>query len=258
MDIKKALIDNKNNIPNKNSLLIKQKFSNMFINARDHLEETRAGLHASAIIASDSDFCYRAQVLSLIYQQSQGKDLPVSTLAIFSAGNSIHEKWQSMFEKSSGNLKNFYLIKNEARSFDERYELYFTPDSIIELNNKLYVVEIKSMNTYSYQHAIKSSNPHPSARKQLQFYMYLTGIRNGIILIEDKNTQQFEVFEIEFNYKEILMYIDRLNEIMKMKKDYLELEIDPPRICSNPTTKKALSCSMRDACFECGNGRCKL
>lgn len=260
MNIKNALeqIKEDGEIKEKNSLIVKQKFNNLFVNSRKHLEEVRAGLHASSIIAGDSDFCYRAQVLSLIYQQDQGQELPIRLLQIFAAGNSIHEKWQTLFEINSDSLPGFRLVRNEARSFDERYELYFTPDSIIEINGEEYVVEIKSMNTFAYQHAAKSSNPHPSARKQLQLYMYLLGIRNGIILIEDKNTQEFEVFRIEHNHHEVLPFIDRLNVVQIMKKEALENGIFPKRICRNSTTKRAIGCNVCSACFDTGMGRIEI
>ena len=242
----------------KNSLMLKNKFGRMFVNARDSLKEDRVGLHASAIIASEGDFCYRAQVLSLLFKQNQGKEMPQKQLAIFAAGDSIHEKWQELFERNSGKIKGFKLVKNDARSFDSRVEIYFTPDSQIELNDEEMIVEIKSMNTFAFQKAVKSNNPHPSARKQLQMYMFLRGIGKGIILIEDKNNQDFELYIIDFNYEEVLPYIDRLNEIQEMKKEFLKNGNLPCKKCKKATTKKATECGMRDACFEIGMGRIEI
>ena len=37
------------------------------------------------------------QVLSLIYRQLQGEQLPVGLMRIFEEGNAIHEKWQRLF-----------------------------------------------------------------------------------------------------------------------------------------------------------------
>lgn len=234
------------------SLLIKQKFNNMFLYMRDDrvLDEVRVGLHASAIIGPDSEFCYREQVLSLVYEMSQGKDLPVNALRIFSAGTSIHEKWQNMFKACSGNMKGFKLIKEEARSYSEKWNLYFTPDSIVEIDGIKYIVEIKSMNTFSYKHAAVSTNPHPHARHQIQLYMHLTGIHHGLILIEDKNTQEFEVFKIEYDYKEALPYLDRLVEINAQYKDLIEDNIQPRGLCSKENCKRAENCNMRFACFH--------
>ena len=236
------------------SLIIKQKLNNMFVYMRDerNLDEKRVGLHASAIIAGDSDFCIREQVLSLIYEQSQGKELPVGSLKIFAAGSSIHEKWQKMFTVCSEKIPGFKLVRVEARSFSEKWKLYFTPDAIVEINEKNYIVEIKSMNEWAYKSAMKSKNPHPSARKQLQLYMHLTGIHNGLILLENKNNQDFELFEVHYEYDEVVKYLDRLQEIKSEYKDLVKNKIEPERICKASTVKRAKECNMCKACFGIG------
>lgn len=234
------------------SLMIKQKFNNMFIYMRDNrvIEEVRAGLHASAVIDTENHFCYREQVLSLIYEMSQGKDLPVNALKIFAAGTSIHEKWQNMFDKCSNNIKGFRLVQTEARSFSKKWNLFFTPDAIVEIDGIQYIVEIKSMNTFSYKHAAISTNPHPHARHQVQLYMHLTGIHNGLILIEDKNSQEFEVFPVRYDYKEVVPYLERLQEINDQYKEFIKNNVEPIGLCKKENCKRAEECNMRFACFH--------
>lgn len=264
MSINKLLAEVKTNsspASNIGNLMMEQKFAKLFILMRNerNLEEVRAGLHATSIIAPESEFCLRQQVLSLLFAQSQGEELPVKALQIFAAGNSIHEKWQNMLLQCTNMEGNaIRLIRNEARSFDERYELYYTPDSIVEINDTIYIVEYKSMNTFAYQHAIKSSNPHPSARKQLQLYMFLTGLSNGLILIEDKNTQEFLIYKVEANYTEVLPYIDRLSEVQAAKQEYLEYKVLPNKKCKNQYSSRAKRCNMQEACFNIGKGRILL
>ena len=238
-----------------NNMILKQKFSKLFVLMRDkeNLTEVRKGLHASSIIVPDEKFCLRQQVLSLLFEMDQGEELPVNLLQIFAAGESIHEKWQSMIEKCSGKKGNsIKLIKNEARSYNEEFELFYTPDSIVEIDNVPYIIEYKSMNTIAYSSGIKLPNPHPSARKQIQLYMLLTGIEDGIILLEDKNTQDFSVFKVKFNYREVLPFIERLYDIKNAKNEYLEDGILPKRCCKNSFDERANNCSMRSACYNLG------
>ena len=232
------------------SVVIETTLNKLFMTMKntEHLEEVRVGLHASSIIASDEMFCYREQVLSLLYHQQQGSELSIPTLRIFAAGVSIHEKWQNMFQKSG------IVVKNEARSFAQKYDLYFTPDSIIKINNKEYVVEIKSMNTYSF----KNAKSHPSGQKQCMLYMHLLGIENGFVLAEDKNTQEIKIFPVTYDYKKILPFIDRLNEIQVMKKAFIENKEVPPRKCSSSNCKRAEECNMRAVCFGDKETRSKL
>ena len=214
------------------------------------LEEERVGLHASAVIKPKEDFCLRQQVLSLEYKMSQGKDLPVNSLKIFAAGSSIHEKWQNMFEQCSGKIDGFKLIRNEARSYSARWNLFFTPDSIIEIDGIRYIVEIKSMNTFSYKKAVGSSDPHPHARHQIQLYMHLTGIHHGIILCEDKNSQEYLVHPLEYDYKEVVLFLQRLEEIKKCQIEFEEEGILPRKMCKTENCQRAESCNMHFACFH--------
>lgn len=215
----------------------------------------RKGLHASAIIVSDDKFCYRQQVLSLFYKQLQGEQTSVGLKRIFAEGDAIHEKWQRLFIR--GGLCE--PLDCDFTRFDEDYDLSYTPDIICKIPRNMsltepcdewdeYVVEIKSMNTFSY----KKQEHHASGRKQCQLYMYLTGIHKGIVLCDDKNTQEFKVKTYEYNPSEIAKYIRRLEKIQEYKD---ELVLDKKLVkrhknCTGYNCKKAQECPMRDVCFR--------
>lgn len=257
--LKKALLGKADN------LVIEQKFNQLFfLPSNPKLESKlvnrlmkktekhvdRVGLHASAIIVSENQFCYRQQVLSLLYKQSQGDEVAPGLKRIFEEGNFIHEKWQRLFLR--GNLCE---VNDLDRSrFHALYELSYTPDAIIKIGKDEYVVEIKSMNTFQFTKV----NDHPTAPKQLQFYMHLTGISKGIVLMEDKNTQNFKVTIHNYEYSEVEDFEERLINIQEMKEVFVEEKKPPKRICKDCNTKRAKDCNMRDACFNVGMGRVKL
>ena len=117
-----------------------------------------------------------------------------------------------------------------------------------ESEDRPYIVEIKSMNTFSY----KKQEHHASGRKQCQLYMYLTGIHKGIVLCDDKNTQEFKVKTYEYNPSEIAKYIRRLERIQEYK-DELVLDkklVKRHKSCTGYNCKKAQECPMRDVCFR--------
>jgi hypothetical protein len=215
----------------------------------------RKGLHASAVIVSDDKFCYRQQVLSLFYKQLQGEQTKVGLKRIFAEGDAIHEKWQRLFIR--GGLCE--PLDCDYSRFDEDFDLSYTPDIICKLpvNMSLtepcdkweeYIVEIKSVNTYTY----KKQKYHASGRKQCQLYMYLTGIHKGIVLCDDKNTQEFKVYRYDYNPAEIAPYIRRLEKIQEYKEQLVLNKKLVPRIakCSCYGSKKAQECPMRDVCFK--------
>jgi hypothetical protein len=203
----------------------------------------RRGLHASAIIVSDDKFCYRQQILSLYYKQLQGEQLPSNLKRIFSEGDAIHEKWQRLFIR--GGLAD--PLELDMTQFNEKYDLSFTPDIICEIDGERMIGEIKSMNTFSY----KKQEEHASGKKQLQLYMFLTGIHKGFTLCEDKNTQEFKVRVYDFDYEQNKKYIDRLENIQKYKrrlenKNRLVKRHDK---CTGYTCKMATQCPMKDVCY---------
>jgi len=247
------------------NLMLEQKFNKLFFLKPNSEEESkliynlltkngfnaeRAGLHASAIIVGEGDFCYREQVLSLLYKRIQSSNIPSGLKRIFEEGNYIHEKWQRLFIR--GELG---AARDMDRSrFNKRYELSYTPDAIIDFMGEQQVVEIKSMNTFQFKHCTS----HPSGKKQLMMYMHLTGIHKGFVLVEDKNTQDFKIFMQKYDATEVEDYVERLEAIRFYKRRVLEEGKMVKGICSSRDCKRAQKCDMRDACFNCGVGRIKL
>lgn len=217
----------------------------------------RRGLHASAMIVSDDKFCYRQQVLSLFYKQLQGEQTPIGLKRIFSEGDAIHEKWQRLFIR--GGLCE--PLDCDFSRFAEEFDLSYTPDIMCAIpeDYKLesvhnddvkkipYVVEIKSVNTFTF----KKQKYHASGRKQCQLYMYLTGIHNGIVLCDDKNTQEFKVYKYEYNPTEIAPYISRLERVQEFKDRMISRNklVKRHEKCTGYNCKMAASCPMHDVCY---------
>jgi len=265
-DLLGSIGKHKNQMESATAMLIEQRLNKLFYLDPNTIEESkfvrlvlskngydheRAGLHASALIVGEKDFCFREQVLSLYYKQIQGRQIMVKLKRIFEEGNSIHEKWQRLF------IRGELADKNDCdrTRYLEDICLSYTPDICPALiNGKEYVVEIKSVNTYQF----KNMTEHPSGMKQLQFYMYLTGMKRGFVLAEDKNTQDFKIFAYDFNKDVVLPFIERIEAIKTYKKELEKNKKMPARICGSSNCKRAESCAMKDACFNVGMGRIKL
>lgn len=203
----------------------------------------RKGLHASAVIVSDDKFCYRQQVLSLFYKQLQGEQTEVGLKRIFSEGDAIHEKWQRLFIRG-GYAK---PLDCDFSRFNKQFDLSYTPDIICEIDGVKSVVEIKSVNTYSF----KKGKEHPSGKKQCLLYMYLIGIDQGIVLQDDKNTQEFRVNIYQPNYNIVKPYIARLEKIQYYKQRLINKGklVRRHTKCTGYMCKMAQSCAMRDVCY---------
>ena len=268
--MKKNAVDNKITIQSSKERELEQLFNKMFYLEKNIEEETkfvkqvmtrglesqeRVGLHASALIAPPSKYCIRQQVLSLLYRQDQGEQVQAGLMRIFEEGNAIHEKWQRLF------IRVGYATAKDCdfTRFCKEYQISYTPDVIVDIPEYgKFVVEIKSMNTFSFKKL--NENGHPTGKKQDFFYMYLTGIHQGIVLCEDKNTQDFRVFCYDYNDEMTIEARERAEMIQYYKQLVLEEHKMVKRVdgCNSPTCKRASECPMRDACYNVGKGKRKL
>lgn len=268
--IKKSADKNGTKFQNDEAIKLEKIFNKMFYLPKSIDEETkfvrhvmtrgaetqeRRGLHASALIVGERDFCIRAQVLSLLYKQIQRENVPIPLMRIFEEGNAVHEKWQRLLIRA-GYSKAEDL---DYTQFSDEYMISFTPDIICripEFYDGPMVGEIKSVNTFAFKKQVR----HPSAHKQLQFYMFLTGIHKGFVLSDDKNCQEFKLEVYEYDPEETAMYIDRAEEI-KYRYDRVVNEgkmVKRPADASSPSCKRCSNCAMKDACWNVGMGRVKL
>nr|DAQ11899.1 MAG TPA: Cas system-associated protein [Caudoviricetes sp.] len=233
-------------------MLVKNKLEHLFLEDRAH--ENRYGLHASAILASDNEFCFREQVLSLFYEMNQGEQLPIKALKVFAQGNAMHEKWYKLFKRAGID------VAIERSLFLKKYDLSFTIDALLNLFNEEIICDVKSQNSFAF----KKSKGHPSGEKQVNFYLWAlskyTGVphRKGFVLVDSKDDQEIRIVPVKYNKEKVVPYVERLKAIQDMKKEFMESKELPKRKCTNCDTKRASQCNMRDACFNIGKGRIKL
>lgn len=238
----------------KNELIHKDMASYIRARNKQRIENRRPGYHASSLLDTSKRYCLRQHVLDLVHKPNYSEVIHEDqTLAIFEEGWSIHEKWQRIFE--AANVAIEVETPHDISLFG--IPLTFTPDAIIERRGKAYVVEIKG---YKHENFIKIANlaedsrmknqGYRAARLQANWYMHLLRMNRSIILIEDKNTQEF--ISQEENYVEELTvpFVKKLQELAEAKKTYEQSGNLPGRICRSCTQKRALACSLREICFK--------
>lgn len=217
--------------------------------------QERIGLHASSLIVSDNKWCLRQQVLSLMYKQLQGEQYNVGLRRIFTEGDAVHEKWQRLM------LRAGYAEPEDLdrTRFDSKYRTSYTPDGIIyvpEFYEGKMVLEIKSVNTYQFQ----KMGRHPSAYKQCMFYMAEEGLDKGVVLCEDKNTQDFKLEVYDFDPNVVAVPIQRQKDVKAAYKEVRQTKtmVPRPKDATGPDCKRCHECNMREACYNVGQGRVRL
>lgn len=120
-------------------------------------------------------------------------------------------------------------------------------DAIITLDNKLYVVDFKSMNSMIFR---KLSSPKEDNVNQLQLYMHYFQIPRGILLYVNKDTLALKEFVVEYDKERVEKLLEGLEELNeKLKKN-----IVPDRLVDYPKNSQCRYCQFREVCKLAGEG----
>ena len=160
----------------------------------------------------------------------------------------------------------------DVTKFNKQWRVSYTPDIeclIPQYFDGKMIGELKSVNTFQF----KKMNKHPSAGKQLQWYMALSiarekqaGTWNGVdytkgfVLNEDKNTQEFKLEVYEYEPDRVEPFIQRCKDT---KAGYKRVHsagkmVARPEDAKSSDCKRCHDCPMRDACWNIGQGRILL
>jgi hypothetical protein len=226
---------------------IKDRLNKLFTknSKQQHYKKNRTGIHASALIIPEGSWCPREQIIKYFKGKDEYKYLPPRVLRRMENGNSVHRKWQTLFinTKVAKRIEH-QLLSNEI--------VTGTPDAIIELGRKRYVVEIKSTNDKSYSAMTKLP---VGTKRQLMYYMYLVGVPNGIAIYENTNNSEFEIYLVEYDQEFIDKYIKREYEVKDGIKKYFNEEVLPKmhKRCTHKKAGRANSCNCTELCFNFSN-----
>jgi len=189
-----------------------------------YYEEKRREKNQMHFYITDAGKCLRAIYLSMKGYPRKEKEARV--LRIFDIGDDIHQRlMRTLFGISEIKVNNAEVRVIASRIDVAPEELFHgRADAIISLNNKLYVVDFKSISDYKFK-KLEKDEPEISHQYQLQLYMHYFKVPHGILLYENKNTQDFKEFELEYNYKLCKKII---SDFENLKEEYLNQDIIPP------------------------------
>jgi CRISPR/Cas system-associated exonuclease Cas4 (RecB family) len=190
---------------------------------------------------SDAGMCMRKVWYSYMYPSEVEPELA----KIFELGNIIHDFIVKVL-KSEKN-REIVLLGSElpVRQNIDGIEISGRVDDVIKvcIDNKVYLVEVKSTKSLFYTNDAKSHNVD-----QLQLYMHLTGIHDGIILYVDKTNLQTKAFKISYDPSAANEIIERFK---KLHSHLLEKTLPPPEaklIQKNAWMCKY--CEYQDKCLK--------
>lgn len=190
----------------------------------EHLRKTDTGrppdyhFHPSAVSGVHAKACLRYLTYSL-YERPRGKSISAKLQRIFDNGHDMHRRYQRLFEEMG------MLVGAEVEVYRQFPPIKGSSDGILRkpFSEQLYVLELKTINSQGYRAILA---PHPHHATQTNLYMGLLEIHRGVVLYENKDTQEFKVYEIEFDHEEWNTLLHRMAEA----QGAYERRVLPPKI----------------------------
>jgi len=115
-------------------------------------------------------------------------------------------------------------------------------DAIISINGQPHVLDIKSIS--GRMNLEKMTEPKQEDYYQIQLYLHYFGIKKGILLYMNKDTQELKEFPIDYSdglTKQLLTNFETL-------KSKIEKNIIPQRLVDYPTNWQCSYCEFREIC----------
>lgn len=199
--------------------------------------------------------CTRRAVYTLL--RFPEPEMTPGALRIIENGNSMQERYQLWLKEAGILIQKEYPVQSEELLISGRC------DGILLIDNKLYVLELKSTGLANFQEMARTKRPDPEYVDQIMLYMHLTEIPNGIILVEGIITDRGKVQappddpESGFYMSEHLLefhlcydpdHAARLIEKVKKINDCVAKEVLPER--DYPlNSKQCRFCPFRERCW---------
>lgn len=166
---------------------LKTELDKMLVGKRD-----KKWKKTEAFYPSNSSTCKRYQVLLFQGAEAEPK-VDGRGMKIFGNGDDVHSRWAGYF-KDMG-----ILVETEKKiKINDPVPISGSADGIINWGGEI-VYEMKSMNTERFAYRQLYKKPDDDTYRQIQFYLYALEMEKGIVIYENKNTQEYLIFLVERN-----------------------------------------------------------
>jgi CRISPR/Cas system-associated exonuclease Cas4 (RecB family) len=224
---------------------------------KQQLESTRDTEHLHPSEICKKSWCPRSSWYTIKGYERVDKRLTFQTLNVFEEGHLIHRKWQSWMKEAG------ILESAEVPIYDPEHLLMGHADAIINDKKGRALVEIKSVGAGTIRYEDydlwescgtpedawkKVHKPFYSHLRQLNLYMYCTGIHDGIILYEWKATQEVKEFHVKHQPELIADILSSCKVVIRS----LESGIPPmrPSWMEDSSNSVCKYCPYKNVCWK--------
>lgn len=146
---------------------------------------------------------------------------------------------------SCGSDNPYHYIELSLESSD--HFLTGHPDGILKIDGQDYLMELKTSNKIYYEKIKGDKVPLDAHRDQINMYMFLLGMKHGLVIYFNKDNSDWMQFYEKYNEKRVEK---QLNKIKLIKEGIEKREAPKERICESKTCSAAKRCPIRDICFK--------
>jgi len=215
------------------ALMLKELIDKFYSDKNQDREQTH-------FYITDAGKCPRATFFK--FKKAPRKQMEGRILRIFEQGESIHQ----IMMKALFGIRDIHVVASEVNMPPQEI-ISGRADAIVSVNNELYVVDFKSMNSMVFRGltAPKEENVY-----QIQLYLHFFKIEKGILLYIDKDKQEIKEFIIEYNPFLCKKLLKQFNEL----KEKINSNIIPKVLDDYPNNWQCSYCPFRSICDLAGRG----
>lgn len=140
-----------------------------------------------------------------------GETIPGKLRRIFDTGDFLGNRYESYFSKLGILVSTEQPLKVDTPSISGRIDFVILHPDAGHL-----VIELKSINDKGFK-ALKYA-PKPEHLIQIQLYLNIGGYENGVLLYENKNTQEVKAFKVTKSEETMAEILERCLAVMAMSE----------------------------------------
>lgn len=197
------------------------------------------GFHPSSL-GTYSGNCMRRAVY-LLRGVAKKPNFTPRILTVFANGHAVHDRIQKTIEAAG------MMLETEVKIEYEDPPISGHADGVILLpwNDRKILLEIKSANENTFSGRLKWKKGKDEHFAQANIYAYILGIDTIWIMYENKDNQEFEIFEHKASPKKAETIIKKWRKAYAIFK-----EGELPERPYKPDNKACMYCDLREYCFS--------
>jgi len=214
--------------------MLKELIDKFYLDQQRGKEQTR-------FYITDSGKCGRA--IFFKFKNAPKEKMDARILRIFEKGEYLHRNILNIF------IRMGILVSSEI-SIPAQEIIGGRADAIVSLNNKLYLVDIKSINSMVFR---SLDAPKEENLNQIQLYLHYFNIKNGVLFYIDKDQQEIKEFIIDYDPAFVQSLLNNLKDL----KTKVDNNIIPDRLEDYPLNWQCKYCQFKEICVMAGGGEVK-